>query len=706
MTIFNKPLGKRFQLLRLLRLIVPYLLGFLILEGVFGTIFWRSLKEKEDSLYTRNIKALENTYSVIIDNYKLASQIIYDEVINKPDVINLLQQAQGANSAQRQTVRQRLLKTLSPAYKRLNEYNLRQLHFHLPDSTSFLRFHSPDKFGDSLLGVRTSVRLANQEKRFVYGFEEGRIYNGFRYVFPLFAPDPSVTTGKVHLGSVETSVSFSAFKNEMELLFPGCFTLMIRRDLVEASLFEDKKSNYTPSGISDLFVVEKVFKVRDEGKLNCQVVPSLNQHLKPMVAPRLEQKKAFSQVISSTEGTPYVVTFIPVKNFEQNVVAYIISYSQDRGIQEHYQTFYWSLIGLTGSSLLIIGFTAFAHRSYRLLRCSNQVLQQEIAARITAEDREREKATQLLEALNQLKSQARLVQTEKMGALNRLVAGIAHEINNPISFIQGNIRPAREYLDFLLTLIDQYQNRGGSDPTTLGDASADADLEFIRQDFPRLLASMRHGAERVRDIVQTLRNFSRLDESGLKLVNLHEGLESSLVMLTHRLKPRDRRTEIAVVRDYVELPPVECYPGLLNQAFLSVLTNAVDALDMLDELQPDHPGGGDERPAALIHLKTMVLSDNMVSIAIANNGPPIAPEIGTRIFDPFFTTKPVGKGTGLGLSTAHAIVVEHHNGTLTYESTVGGETIFTIKIPMMQTSSAISWEHQASPRPPMQEISR
>ncbi|WP_413258817.1 ATP-binding protein [Floridanema fluviatile] len=673
------------------RLVFPYLLIFLILEGIFGILLWRYLKEKEEFLLSRHIESLKNAYQVIVNNYKLASQIIYDEVINQPEIISLLQEAREPNAAEQQIVRQQLLEKLSPAYKRLQQHNLRQLHFHLPDGRSFLRFHRPEKFGDPLFDVRTSVRLANQQQRFVYGFEEGRIYNGFRYVFPLFATDNSADKKPIHLGSVETSVSYAAFKNEMASLFPGCFCFILRRDVVNAKVFQDEKSNYVPSNISDRFVTEAPSLQLKPRNLDCNIVTSLNQQLRSIVADKLKQGISFAKVVPATGDTPYVASFLSVKNFEGQSVAYIISYEIDRTIQGYYQTFYASLLGVTGTNLLLISFIAFAHRSYRLLRQNNDSLQQEIEARIIAERNEREKAAELSETLKQLKlAQAKLVQSEKMSSLNRLVAGIAHEINNPISFIRGNVQPAEEYLESLLTLIDYYQDRCCLDDRTLSEMFPDIDLDFIRQDFPRVLTSMKQGSERVRDVVQTLRNFSRLDESDLKSANLHEGLESTVMMIDHRLKSTNQRPAIEVVREYNELPFVECYPSLLNQAVLSILTNAVDALDSVNWFQVGENSGNNLCQMPTIRLVTAIAPGDTVMISIANNGPAIPDNLFDRIFDPFFTTKPVGKGTGLGLSTVYAIVVEHHHGKLTCQSPMNGETIFTLQIPIRQANYRVN----------------
>lgn len=279
---------------------------------------------------------------------------------------------------------------------------------------------------------------------------------------------------------------------------------------------------------------------------------------------------------------------------------------------------------------------------------------------------------QLEDALAELQNaQAQLIQTEKMSSLGQLVAGVAHEINNPVSFIACNINYAEEYAKGLLALAAQYE------PVVAGQATAlipedEPDLAFIMEDFPKVLQSMRMGAERIRSIVNSLRNFSRLDEADVKRVNLHEGIDSTLLILNSRLKHPSHSPEIAVERCYGDLPLVECYAGPLNQVFMNILTNAIDALD--SPSSPRYPK---------ITIRT-VCQGSQVRIAIQDNGAGISPELCDRLFDPFFTTKPVGQGTGLGLAISHQIVVKRHHGQLDCTSEPGQGTTFTVTIPLKQ----------------------
>ncbi len=298
---------------------------------------------------------------------------------------------------------------------------------------------------------------------------------------------------------------------------------------------------------------------------------------------------------------------------------------------------------------------------------------------VTASKRAEVEFQQTLQDLQ--RTQAQLVQNEKMSSLGQLVAGIAHEINNPVNFIYGNISHASEYTNDLLDLVALYQQHFPQVPSAIAAAIADIDLDFIREDLPKTILSMRIGAERIRGIVQSLRNFSRLDEAILKAVDIHEGLESTLIVLQHRLKGTPHRGEIQVARNYGHLPQVECFAGQLNQAFMNILVNALDALEERDATRSLQAG---QKSPSQIRLRTERINADWVRIAIADNGPGIPQNIQAKIFDPFFTTKPVGRGTGLGLSIAYQIVVEKHGGFLFCVSQEDRGAEFIIEIPVRQ----------------------
>ncbi|NJL00556.1 MAG: HAMP domain-containing histidine kinase [Spirulinaceae cyanobacterium SM2_1_0] len=265
-----------------------------------------------------------------------------------------------------------------------------------------------------------------------------------------------------------------------------------------------------------------------------------------------------------------------------------------------------------------------------------------------------------------------LVQAEKMASLSRLVGGMAHEINNPIGFIYGNLNFARDYSERLLHLVKLYQQHYPEPVAPIRDCLADMELDFIADDLRDVFQSMQDGADRVRQIVQALRSFARMDESESKAVNLHDDLESALLLLSDPLQNHGH--PIGVQRQYGDLPPVECYASLLNQVWMNILWNAIEAFSDCNHLQPT------------IWLRTWQPSREQVAIAIRDNGAGMSESVRSQIFNPFFSTKAVGKGTGLGLAISHQIVVAKHNGELTCNSTPGVGSEFRIVIPVRLTT--------------------
>jgi PAS domain S-box-containing protein len=300
----------------------------------------------------------------------------------------------------------------------------------------------------------------------------------------------------------------------------------------------------------------------------------------------------------------------------------------------------------------------------------------------------REKATQLEVTLSELRStQTQLIQTEKMSSLGLLVAGVAHEINNPINFIYGNVMHASEYSSDLLGLIKLYQESYPDPTPEIVATTEDIELAFIQEDLPKILQSMQVGVDRVRNIVLSLRNFSRLDEAEMKPVDIHSGIDSTLLILQHRLKKDALGHAIEVVKEYGQLPKVNCYASGLNQVFMNILSNAIDAVELrvgLEEITASLENPLSPRFERKIVIRTEVCDKNWVRISIANNGAGMTEEVRSRVFDPFFTTKAVGKGTGLGLSISYQIVVEKHGGKLMCISAPGEGAEFVIEIPVQR----------------------
>ncbi|OCR00333.1 hybrid sensor histidine kinase/response regulator [Oscillatoriales cyanobacterium USR001] len=274
-------------------------------------------------------------------------------------------------------------------------------------------------------------------------------------------------------------------------------------------------------------------------------------------------------------------------------------------------------------------------------------------------------------------SQIQVIQREKMSALGNLVAGVAHEINNPVGFLSGNIQPALDYINDLFRLLDLFQQESANFSTAIQEEIEAIDLEYIREDLPKLLNSMQEGVNRIKDISISLRTFSRADSDRPIACNIHDGIDSTIMILKHRLKANENHPEIEVIKDYGNLPQIECYAGQLNQVFMNLLSNAIDALE------DSNKGIKYEDIANKVTIKTELSSDHkQVIIRIKDNGIGMNKAVQEKIFENLFTTKEVGKGTGLGLAIARQIVVEKHRGNIYVNSMLGQGTEFMITLPI------------------------
>lgn len=297
----------------------------------------------------------------------------------------------------------------------------------------------------------------------------------------------------------------------------------------------------------------------------------------------------------------------------------------------------------------------------------------------TQSERLEKAITYLHKTLDKLqKTQIQLVHTEKMSSLGQLVAGIAHEINNPINFIHGNVYHALDYTQDLLKLVRLYQEYYPNPPQEIQEVIDSIELDFLSQDLNKILNSMITGTERIKEIVQSLRTFSHFEHTVQKKVDIHTAIDSTLMILEHRLQATDKYPEIKVIKEYGQIPLLDCYFGQLNQVFMNIIANAIDAL------QEGIANKNNQFAIPTIHIRTQVLNDKWVIISIADNGPGINGELYSKLFDPFFTTKPVGKGTGIGLSISYQIIVEKHGGELSCHSIPGQGAEFLIKIPLIR----------------------
>jgi predicted ATPase/signal transduction histidine kinase len=308
----------------------------------------------------------------------------------------------------------------------------------------------------------------------------------------------------------------------------------------------------------------------------------------------------------------------------------------------------------------------------------NHTLEEKVQERTQELNENNQSLEQALQELQ--RTQIHLIQSEKMSSLGQLVAGIAHEINNPINFIHGNINHASQYVQDLLNLVAVYRQEYPRPTPLVEEKAEEIDIDFLIKDLPKILDSMKVGSSRIRNIVLGLRNFSRVDEYEMKTVDIHEGIDNTLMILQHRLKEKSNFPKIEVIKEYGNFPKVICYPGQLNQVFMNILSNAIDALEESFAI-----GDPSFHKIGQIHIFTEVTDSNTAIIRIVDNGSGMTKTVQQKIFDPFFTTKSVGSGTGLGLSISYQIIVDKHKGSLTCDSTLGKGTEFVIEIPMQQS---------------------
>ncbi|MBD2358830.1 GHKL domain-containing protein [Tolypothrix sp. FACHB-123] len=387
------------------------------------------------------------------------------------------------------------------------------------------------------------------------------------------------------------------------------------------------------------------------------------------------QNKAAKAILSSRE----------YENEKQKYAAgvanrnHAISLQLEQKIADYRQHLYWSISTSLLSLLLLIPSWLSVLRLLKQYLKAKKMTQAALEKTNTdlefrVENRTQEltdKNIKLRQTLKELQyTQMQLIQQEKMFSLGQLVAGIAHEINNPINFIHGNLYATEEYIRNLLELLKIYQIKYPHPDREILIFAQEIDLSFLVDDLAKILSSMRNGTERIREIVIGLRNFSRLDEADFKVIDIHEGIDSTLLILKNRLQAKPGFPGIQIIKEYGKLPLVECYPGKINQVFMHIITNAIDALEEKSSQQ------------SYIRICTEVTNKNTILIRIIDNGSGIPEDVYSHLFDPFFTTKPVGKGTGLGLSISYQIVVEKHGGKLVCNSKVGEGTEFIIEIPI------------------------
>ncbi len=431
----------------------------------------------------------------------------------------------------------------------------------------------------------------------------------------------------------------------------------------------------------------RIYKNEDAKKIDAANQKLISIEYKSFNLVRNNQKSAAQLLLSSREYE------IQKRIYSDGVAKrnHNILLALQQKVTKYRQGIFWAfLISIISLLILIPAWLLVLHllKKYLIAKKISQAALEEANSNLeiqvaTRTEKFKQKNIQLQQTLQELQhTQVQLIQNEKMSSLGQLVAGVAHEINNPVNFIYGNLMYFKEYTQQLLTLINLYQEQGFSHPK-IANFLDEIDIKFMIEDVPKILASMEVGTERIREIVLSLRNFSRLDEAEMKSVDIHEGINSTLLILQHHLKGKHQQQEIRIIKDYGNLPLVECYAGGLNQVFMNILSNAIDALQ---QQEIEFLKVGIKEYTNSITIQTQIKDKKFAIISIKDSGLGITSEVKNRIFDPFFTTKPVGKGTGLGLSISYQIIVDKHKGIIKCISAPGEGTEFIIEIPIEQSN--------------------
>ena len=466
-----------------------------------------------------------------------------------------------------------------------------------------------------------------------------------------------------------------------------------------------KENNWQPPPVTSSPVIVNI--AGEEFIAKSINVMGLNGHtaktvlLNPVTSLRQNQQQLWVYIIifSVVGATIFTLTVTKVTNLVTRRITYLTSVTQKLASGD-----FSARIKMNGDdeiNILAKSFNYMAEQVALLLhqqKEANQKLEeynQNLENKVQHRTWElKQKNSELQNILQELqRTEAQMIQAEKMSSLGQMIAGIAHEINNPVSFVYGNIVPAIQYAKDLFNLIELYQKHYPEPDEEIQDEIQAIELDYVKNDFAKLLNSMAVGSERIQKIVLSLRNFSRLDEAEFKQVDIHEGIDSTLMILQNRLKVQSDRPEIKIIKEYASLPLVDCYAGQLNQVFMNIFVNAIDALDEYNlQSTPEEYDAVASRCAikansSYIKISTELTSNEWIVIRIFDNGSGIPENIKPRLFDPFFTTKEVGKGTGLGLSISYQIIVDKHRGKLHCHSTPGQGTEFVIEIPVHQSLS-------------------
>ena len=616
-----------------------YTVAFLLIELLGAFLFVTAYNRNLTLFLEGEIQKETIAYDSTINTYGLVSNTIYNEVVNQLNVLHIFEHAYEADEAEQAVLREELFTLLNPTYQNLVEENLRQLHFHLPDGRSFLRFHRPEKFGDPLFDVRYSIKVANTKQVPISGFEEGRVYNGFRYVFPVFAPSGSdkESTPPTHIGSVETSISFEAIRTEMAQLSDSEYLFMIRKEVVTEIVFDDEQNNYAPSNLSDDYLYERDWLDSRDDQENPNIAPDIIDQLNEKIRPFSDSTTPFAIPVNlDKEG--YIATFIPIPNIEGEPAALLVAYNRNSFVRDINRDYLGVAIGWTLANLLLVSFFYYANKSTRLRAEQVETLAQTNTQLADEIERRTETEAHLREARSLAEEAQETAETANL-AKSTFLASMSHELRTPLNGILG-------YTQLLLR-----------------DSS-------LKSDQKHSVEVVQNSGEHLLLLLNDILDLSKIEAGkmalALKAINLSVFVQNISEMMAMNAKNKgitfEYRNKTAVTH------PIYIDNIRLRQVLFNLLGNAIKFTEIggvtfeIDNITPEnHP------PAHL--LLRFCIEDTGVGIAQENIDKIFAPfeQLGTRLS--------AREGTGLGLPISCNLLTMMGT-TLQIQSELGKGSLF------------------------------
>ena len=667
------------------KLFPPLIAGICLLQATILGIFWHQHQSDLEASATITTQQIQGLLQTEMEGDVAKMDTAMEVIIRDPDLAEALADRDYS----------RLTKHGQPLFEQFRKHHeITHFYFHQPNHVNFLRLHKERK-GDLI--DRVTIQTADRTGKPSSGLEQGPTGNPvLRLVYPwrsTFANESSAdlfdnpASGEL-LGYLELGIEFEDIAERVHNILDVELVVAVDKSYLDRERWAARNQHLGRQSewddFSDHVIVDMTISEPSEEVSNA--VENLSD--------RRENVRFKDQT-----GTDYQLSSFPFSDLNGRKLGYIVALkniSSEVGQAQQTMVLTSSLtlvisIGLLGIFFWFLGkiersltenrrklaWTAEAlAQSKSDLEDSNRNLERKVTER-TSEIQL--KNNELEQALNELRNtQTQLIQTEKISSLGRLVAGVANEINNPVNFIHANLVHLKDYTRDLLSFTSLCRHYSSHSNPKIEEKADEIDLDFMCTDLPKVVDSMQLGTTRISEIVLSLKNFSRLDESEFKTVDIHEGLESTLLILKHRLAEVPDQPPIRIVRDYdSNLPSIDCYPGQLNQVFMNIISNAIDALEESDV------GCSKDRPGE-ITIRSSVHDREWIKITIADNGPGMPNSIRQKIFDPFFTTKEVGKGTGIGMSISHQIIVDRHGGTLECVSMPNEGAEFIIELPIRQ----------------------